>query len=59
MLPFEGSKIGVLFDKQIFDGNDLGGFCQKDNGFFCFGLISRATKFICHFFWIWFSYQYR
>ncbi|KAG8090449.1 hypothetical protein GUJ93_ZPchr0011g28675 [Zizania palustris] len=38
MLPFEengSSKIGVRFDKQIPDGNDLGGLCEEDHGFFC------------------------
>ena len=31
------SKIGVRFDKQIPDGNDLGGMCEEDHGFFCSG----------------------
>ncbi|ONM27364.1 AAA-type ATPase family protein [Zea mays] len=38
MLAFEdngSSKIGVRFDKQIPDGNDLGGLCEEDHGFFC------------------------
>lgn len=38
VLPFEengSSKIGVRFDKQIPDGNDLGGLCEEDHGFFC------------------------
>ncbi|TVT97607.1 hypothetical protein EJB05_57146 [Eragrostis curvula] len=38
MLAFEdngSSKIGVRFDKQIPDGNDLGGLCEDDHGFFC------------------------
>ncbi|KAH0448440.1 hypothetical protein IEQ34_022240 [Dendrobium chrysotoxum] len=28
------SKIGVRFDKQIVEGNDLGGLCEEDHGFF-------------------------
>ncbi|KAG8090294.1 hypothetical protein GUJ93_ZPchr0011g28252 [Zizania palustris] len=38
MLAFEengSSKIGVRFDKPIPDGNDLGGLCEEDHGFFC------------------------
>ncbi|XP_073106503.1 uncharacterized protein [Elaeis guineensis] len=38
VLAFEengASKIGVRFDKQIPDGNDLGGLCEEDHGFFC------------------------
>ncbi|KAK8967529.1 Katanin p60 ATPase-containing subunit A1 [Platanthera guangdongensis] len=38
VLAFEekGSiKIGVRFDKQIVEGNDLGGLCEQDHGFFC------------------------
>ncbi|XP_057422659.1 uncharacterized protein LOC130716674 isoform X2 [Lotus japonicus] len=38
LLAFEGngsSKIGVRFDKSIPDGNDLGGLCEDDRGFFC------------------------
>ncbi|XP_027364492.1 uncharacterized protein LOC113871597 isoform X3 [Abrus precatorius] len=38
LLPFEdngSSKIGVRFDKSIPDGNDLGGICEDDRGFFC------------------------
>jgi len=40
MLAFEdngSSKIGVRFDKSIPDGNDLGGLCEDDRGFFCLG----------------------
>ncbi|CAI9297175.1 unnamed protein product [Lactuca saligna] len=29
------SKIGVRFDKKIPEGNDLGGVCEEDHGFFC------------------------
>ncbi|MQL90414.1 hypothetical protein Taro_022999, partial [Colocasia esculenta] len=38
LLAFEengGSKVGVRFDRQISDGNDLGGICEDDHGFFC------------------------
>ncbi|CAL9046450.1 uncharacterized protein LOC135606707 [Musa acuminata AAA Group] len=38
VLAFEengSSKIGVRFDKQIPEGNDLGGLCEEDHGFFC------------------------
>lgn len=40
VLPFEeneSSKIGVRFEKAIPDGNDLGGHCEEDRGFFCSG----------------------
>ena len=40
LLAFEdnrSSKIGVRFDKSIPDGNDLGGLCEDDRGFFCSG----------------------
>ncbi|EOA36786.1 hypothetical protein CARUB_v100081070mg, partial [Capsella rubella] len=38
LLAFEdngSSKIGVRFDKTVPDGNDLGGLCEEDHGFFC------------------------
>ncbi|GAU39557.1 hypothetical protein TSUD_38100 [Trifolium subterraneum] len=38
LLAFENngsSKIGVRFEKSIPDGNDLGGLCEDDRGFFC------------------------
>ncbi|MFS8014295.1 putative transcription factor interactor and regulator FHA-SMAD family [Helianthus anomalus] len=38
LLPFEengSSKIGVRFDKSVQEGNDLGGLCEEDHGFFC------------------------
>lgn len=38
ILPFEendSSKIGVRFDRTIPEGNDLGGCCEEDHGFFC------------------------
>ncbi|KAL0913626.1 hypothetical protein M5K25_017104 [Dendrobium thyrsiflorum] len=31
----ESSKIGVRFDKQIVEGNNLGGLCEEDHRFFC------------------------
>lgn len=40
ILPFEDndfSKIGVRFDRSIPEGNNLGGFCEDDHGFFCTG----------------------
>lgn len=40
LLAFEengNSKIGVRFDKSIPDGNNLGGLCEDDHGFFCSG----------------------
>lgn len=40
VLPFEDndySKIGVRFDRSIPEGNNLGGFCEEDRGFFCTG----------------------
>ncbi|TYH43465.1 hypothetical protein ES332_D11G130600v1 [Gossypium tomentosum] len=38
LLAFEengSSKIGVRFDRSIPQGNDLGGLCEEDHGFFC------------------------
>ncbi|XWS46676.1 hypothetical protein CRYUN_Cryun14cG0088200 [Craigia yunnanensis] len=38
VLAFEengSSKIGVRFDRSILEGNDLGGLCEEDHGFFC------------------------
>ncbi|KAJ3681380.1 hypothetical protein LUZ60_015869 [Juncus effusus] len=38
VLPFEengASKIGIRFDKAVTDGNDLGGLCEEDHGFYC------------------------
>ncbi|CAN4101181.1 unnamed protein product [Withania somnifera] len=31
----ESSKIGIRFDRSIPEGNDLGGRCEEDHGFFC------------------------
>ncbi|CAM8925057.1 unnamed protein product [Rhodiola kirilowii] len=31
----ERSKIGVMFDKSVPDGSDLGGLCEESHGFFC------------------------
>ncbi|MFS7941507.1 putative transcription factor interactor and regulator FHA-SMAD family [Helianthus anomalus] len=38
------SKIGVRFDKQISEGNDLGGICEKDHGFFCSADLLRLDS---------------
>ncbi|KFK30840.1 hypothetical protein AALP_AA6G032400, partial [Arabis alpina] len=38
VLAFEdnsSSKIGIRFDKAVPDGNDLGGLCEEEHGFFC------------------------
>ncbi|XP_047939920.1 uncharacterized protein LOC125187380 [Salvia hispanica] len=38
VLVFEGngySKIGVRFNRVVPEGNDLGGLCEGDHGFFC------------------------
>lgn len=38
VLAFEengSSKVGVRFDEAIPEGNDLGGLCEEDHGFFC------------------------
>lgn len=40
VLAFEengSSKVGVRFDRSIPEGNDLGGVCEEDHGFFCAG----------------------
>lgn len=55
LLAFEdnvSSKIGVRFDRPIVDGNDLGGLCEKDRGFFCtgnfpFNIYAFASKVNC------------
>lgn len=49
VLSFEengAAKVGVRFDKSIPDGNDLGGRCEEDHGFFCSGdlLISYVLS---------------
>ncbi|XP_041993023.1 uncharacterized protein LOC121743737 isoform X1 [Salvia splendens] len=38
VLVFEGNgyaKIGVRFNTAVPEGNDLGGLCERDHGFFC------------------------
>ncbi|XP_010429750.1 PREDICTED: uncharacterized protein LOC104714166 isoform X1 [Camelina sativa] len=38
LLAFEdnsASKIGIRFDRPVQDGNDLGGLCEEEHGFFC------------------------
>ncbi|XP_038972217.1 uncharacterized protein LOC103715088 [Phoenix dactylifera] len=47
VLAFEengASKIGVRFDKQILEGNDLGGLCEEDHGFFCTADLLRPES---------------
>ncbi|KAL6563852.1 hypothetical protein OROGR_002811 [Orobanche gracilis] len=47
VLAFEengSSKIGVKFDKTIAEGNDLGGLCEKDHGFFCAANLLRLDS---------------
>lgn len=49
VLAFEengSSKIGVRFDRSIPEGNDLGGLCEEDHGFFCAG-GSLYSLFFC------------
>lgn len=46
VLAFEdngASKIGVRFDRSIPEGNDLGGLCEEDHGFFCAGNYSYIS----------------
>ncbi|KAK6780777.1 hypothetical protein RDI58_022961 [Solanum bulbocastanum] len=49
VLAFEengSSKIGVRFDRSIPEGNDLGGLCDEDHGFFCAATSNnRACRF--------------
>ncbi|KAL9141831.1 hypothetical protein ABFS82_14G130800 [Erythranthe guttata] len=47
VLAFEengSSKIGVRFDKTIPEGNDLGGLCEEDHGFFCAADLLRLDS---------------
>ncbi|XP_016464729.1 uncharacterized protein LOC107787644 isoform X1 [Nicotiana tabacum] len=47
VLAFEengSSKIGVRFDKSIPEGNDLGGLCDEDHGFFCAADLLRLDS---------------
>ncbi|KAG8389476.1 hypothetical protein BUALT_Bualt02G0233300 [Buddleja alternifolia] len=47
VLAFEengSSKIGVRFDKTIPEGNDLGGLCEEDHGFFCAADLLRLES---------------
>jgi hypothetical protein len=40
VLAFEkngSSKVGVRFDNPINNGNDLGGLCERNRGYFCSG----------------------
>ncbi|CAH9098745.1 unnamed protein product [Cuscuta epithymum] len=48
VLAFEengSSKIGVRFDRSIPEGNDLGGLCEEDHGFFCAADLLRLDSF--------------
>ncbi|TYH96067.1 hypothetical protein ES332_A12G153200v1 [Gossypium tomentosum] len=47
VLAFEengSSKIGVRFDRSIPEGNDLGGLCEEDHGFFCTASSLRLER---------------
>ncbi|TMW91761.1 hypothetical protein EJD97_013932 [Solanum chilense] len=47
VLAFEengSSKIGVRFDRSIPEGNDLGGLCDEDHGFFCAADLLRLDS---------------
>ncbi|KAL0389619.1 UNVERIFIED_CONTAM: hypothetical protein Scaly_0319000, partial [Sesamum calycinum] len=47
VLAFEengSSKIGVRFDRAIPEGNDLGGLCEEDHGFFCAADLLRLDS---------------
>ncbi|KAL0288150.1 UNVERIFIED_CONTAM: hypothetical protein Sradi_7105400 [Sesamum radiatum] len=47
VLAFEengSSKIGVRFDRAIPEGNDLGGLCEEDRGFFCAADLLRLDS---------------
>lgn len=62
LLAFEdndASKVGVRFDDSIPDGNNLGGLCEENHGFFCPGELLVQYAF---FFFVWqgnkFSYVY-
>ncbi|KAF3635341.1 hypothetical protein FXO38_08304 [Capsicum annuum] len=39
------SKIGTSFAKLIVEGNDLGGRCEEDHGFFCAGSFLLRSSF--------------
>lgn len=59
LLAFEdngSSKIGVRFDKSISDGNDLGGLCEDDRGFFCSGNFLSLIELLFHWLHINISY---
>ncbi|KAG5567713.1 hypothetical protein RHGRI_003047 [Rhododendron griersonianum] len=47
VLAFEdngSSKVGVRFDRSIPEGNDLGGVCEEDHGFFCAADLLRLDS---------------
>ncbi|XP_062203389.1 uncharacterized protein LOC133905581 [Phragmites australis] len=50
MLAFEKnrlSKVGVRFNNQIPDGNDLGGLCEEKHGFFCCAGELQPESSVC------------
>ncbi|CAD6269904.1 unnamed protein product [Miscanthus lutarioriparius] len=38
------SKVGVRFNNPVTDGNDLGGLCEENHGFFCHALELRSDS---------------
>ncbi|XP_066357699.1 uncharacterized protein [Miscanthus floridulus] len=38
------SKVGVRFSNPVTDGNDLGGLCEENHGFFCHALELRPDS---------------
>jgi len=38
------SKVGVRFNNPVTDGNDLGGLCEENHGFFCHALELRTDS---------------
>lgn len=61
VLAFEenrASKIGVRFDRTITGGNDLGGSCEVDHGFFCAGKFFDYHAFFLPFILIANPYQF-
>ncbi|GJN34836.1 hypothetical protein PR202_gb23535 [Eleusine coracana subsp. coracana] len=41
------SKVGVRFNNEIPDGNDLGGLCEERHGFFCHAGDLRLDSSVC------------
>lgn len=44
----QSSKIGVRFDESVPEGNDLGGRCETDHGFFCAGEVISFRCCLAH-----------